>query len=305
MRLGLIGCGRIAQLGYVPALARCGAIDLVAVADPSDARRSSLAEQTGARPFASAAELIATADLDGVVVASPPAEHLPQARLAADAGLACLVEKPPAEGALAAAELATLDPMPWIGFNRRFHHGRELHEVASRHQPLELELELRYRRRSWRAHEVADCVLLDLAPHLIDLALLLGGEPQGVRETSCGPRRAELTLATARGTARIRCASDRPYFERVVVRSRDGQQLGSSASGGVIRALSGRLRRAPHPLVDSLTRELEAFACVAAGGDGGLLATAKQGAVVMTVVDEARRAAEIARVSAHPAEATS
>ncbi len=302
MRLGLIGCGRIAQVGYAPAAAGCEAVELVACADPSEPRRRALALETGSRPFASAAELIAEADVDAVVVASPVAEHLAHARLAAERGLACLVEKPPARDRPTATELARLDPAPWIGFNRRFQHGRELVAAVSEPGPVELELELRYRRTSWRAHEVSDIALLDLAPHLIDLALLLGGEVRDVREAFCEPERVELVLAMARGPARIRCATDRSHFERVTVRRRDHGRLAVSAAGGRFRGLRRRLLRRSEPLVDSLSRQLEAFASAASGGDAGMLATAEHGATVMGVVDEARALAQTSGGSARTAQ---
>ena len=39
VRIGLVGCGRLAELGYIPALARVQGAELVAVADPDPIRR--------------------------------------------------------------------------------------------------------------------------------------------------------------------------------------------------------------------------------------------------------------------------
>lgn len=287
LRLGLIGCGRIAEAGYLPAVAAGSSAVVAAVADPVPDRRDELARACGAATFASAEELVASGAVDAVVVVSPPAEHLAHASLAAAAGLPCLVEKPPATDAQGAVALAALDPPPWIGFNRRFQQGAELQPKVPRDGELELEMELSYRRRSWGAHQVADEPLLDLAPHLVDLALVLAGPEAEVRAATASAERCALVLDTSRGMALIRCATDRPHLERVVVRRAGGPVVARSSTGGLVSAVGARLRRANHPLVASLERQLAAFAAAVRGGDPGLLATAQQGARVMATIDAA------------------
>lgn len=300
LRVGLVGAGRIAELGHAPALARCASARLVAVADPARHRAEALAAATGARAFAEPGEMLAAGGLDALIVTSPPEHHLGHARLAAAAELPCLVEKPPAPDAAGARELAALDPAPWIGFNRRFWEP-ELTERLPAAEPVDLELELRYRRRSWRPHGGGDDALLDLGPHLVDLALLLGGRARLVA-ARCSRERAEIRLATARGPARLRCATDRPYLERVMVRSAGGRVLARAVRGGLLRATAARLVRRPHPLAESLDRQLAAFVTAARGGDPGPLATAADGERVMALIDEAAAAgaeavprAEVAR----------
>jgi predicted dehydrogenase len=289
LRLGLIGCGRLAELGYAPAIAGLDGLELAAVADPSPERRELLGAGAGASVHESAGELLAAGEVDAVVIASPPAEHLWQAELAGRAGVPALVEKPPAPTGTGAARLAALDPAPWIGFNRRFLHGTALLDRVPADGPLELELELRYRRDSWRPVAVADDALADLAPHLVDLALLLTGfGPARVRAASLSASRADLALETARGPAAIRCATDRPHHEAVAVRAIGGAAARSRA-GGPLAAITGRLPGRAHPLVASLRGQLEAFARAVRGGDPGALATAAQGAVAMELIDDARR----------------
>ena len=50
LRLGLIGCGRLAELGYAPAIARLGEVELVAVADPDRERRDAVGGPGRRRP---------------------------------------------------------------------------------------------------------------------------------------------------------------------------------------------------------------------------------------------------------------
>lgn len=307
LRLGLVGCGRVAESGYVPAVAGLDRITIAAVADPSAERRErigALAARHSMRPaaYAGAAELIGSGAVDAVVVGSPPAEHPWQAELASRAGIPCLVEKPPAPTRAEAERLAELDPAPWVGFNRRFQHGARVLPAIPASGPLELELEIRYRRASWRPLNGGDEAVLDLAPHLVDLALLLSGSRTArVRSASLTRERATIELETERGRARIRCATDRAHRELVLARDGRGALLGRSSAGGPLAAIGGRFPGNRHPLVESLRRQLAAFALVARGAQavngagapqssdrGATLASAADGARVMRVIDEAR-----------------
>ena len=291
LRLGIVGCGRIAERGYAPAIAGLDAVELAAVADPFAERARLVARAAAARPSISpgAAELIAGSGLDAVVVASPAERHLADAELAAAAGLPCLVEKPPAPDGPGAEALARLHPAPWVGFNRRFQHASEILDLIPSDVGIEIEIDLRYRRAAWSPHGELGDALQDLGPHAVDLALVISGSPHAsVDAAAIGDRSAELELVTARGRALLRCSTDRPHLERVEVRRPEGELLASTGSGGLGANLAARLRRREHPLVGSLRRQLAAFAAAIAGSGDGLLATAREGERVMAVIDEAR-----------------
>lgn len=289
LRVGLVGCGRIAERGYVPALARAEGLELTAVADPVPERCGRAAP--GAPSFRNAEELLAAEAADVVVLATPAASHLQDARLAAAAGIPVLVEKPPAPTAEEAAELAALDPQPWIGFNRRFEpEVASLRDAARSSEALELSLELRARPGSWRAYEVDDDLLLNLGPHLVDLALWISGEeaePVAARLDRDGAA-IELRLGE-RGSARIVCG-DGPYRERLEVRA--GQAQVRYARGGLRDAARTLLFRAESPLVPSLTAQLESIARAIGGAAEPELATAQDGLRVMQILATARRLAE-------------
>lgn len=278
VRLGLIGCGLLAERGYVPAMRQARGVVLAAVADP--VRQRCVAVAPGVPAFAAAAEVIEAGAADALVLATPVAAHVADARLAAAAGLPTLIEKPPAPTVRDAELLVALDPMPSVGFNRRFEPElRRLRDVISGLEAVDLELTLQRRRRSWPSHETSDPVELDLGPHLIDLALwLTAGEPAHVQGRSSGEELTmEIELADARGRARIRCALGRRYRERVAVR---GQQLSAAYSRGGIR--SAWAARRESPLVSSLALQLEAFAALVRGdGRDPDLASAVDGARVM------------------------
>jgi len=294
VRLGLVGCGRLAEVGYAAAVRGLAAVEIVALADPDAGRREALATRLGTRgdrevpAFSSAEALLDGAQVDALLIASPAAAHRADAELAAAAAIPCLIEKPPADDLEAAEAIAALEPTPWIGFNRRFQHARRVRDRIPAGTALALDLELRYRRDSWRPHAVDDGALLDLAPHLVDLALLLAGSAKvEVHSATISPARVELELALGRSSATIRCATDRPYLERIVVRGTDGSRLGASHAGGPARALLTRLPAVRHPLVTSLRAQLVAFAAMARGNERSLLATAADGVRVMRVIEAA------------------
>lgn len=289
VRLGLIGCGRLAEIGYAPAARRCGGVDIVAVADPDRSRRGLLASKLGASGHARTSELLASGPLDGVVICSAPEHHEEAAQLAAQAGLPALIEKPPAPDAAGALRLAALTPAPWIGFNRRFDQGLQLARKVPPTGDLDLRLVLHYRRRSWKPIARGDDALLDLGPHVVDLALFLTGAlPLAVRAHAARDR-AGIELATSRGRVRIECATNRPHRELIEVRRAGRRRTWKAARGGKLRGVAIRLAPVPHPLVRSLTRQLDAYARALRGRDPGPLATALEGAAVMCVLDAARR----------------
>jgi predicted dehydrogenase len=289
LRLGLIGCGRLAELGYAPAAARAQGVDIVAVSDPDRDRRGLLAAKCGASGHARTSELLRSGPLDGAVICSTPEHHEEAAAEVAAAGLTALVEKPPAPDAAGALRLAQLSPAPFVGFNRRFDQGTELAGRVPAEGDLELHLVLHYRRASWRPLQRGDDALLDLAPHLVDLALVLtGAVPLAVRAHATRER-AGIALAMSRGNVRIECATNLPYRELVEVRDSRGRRIARATRGGRIRGVTGRVLPGAHPLVSSLAAELEAYARALRGEDPGLLATAVEGAAVMCVLDAARR----------------
>ena len=302
IRLGLAGCGRLAEAGYVPALAGLDGVELVAVADPDAGRRSVVGPGLPGFPDAAAllAALPAGDAVDGIVIASPVGTHVDEASAAAAAGVVALVEKPPAADAAGAARLVELDPAPLIGFNRRF----DVAALAARSAvdptaPVGLDLVLRYRRTGWAPVSVHDDALLDLGPHLVDWARWISGrEVAAVDRADLSPERAvvELRLAPnehgAGGRARIEASADQPHTEAIEVRQ-GGAVVASHRTGGTVEGIKGRVlqRGRPSLLVTTLRGELAAFAELLRSGDRGALAGPDDGVAAMVVLDAAREAA--------------
>jgi myo-inositol 2-dehydrogenase/D-chiro-inositol 1-dehydrogenase len=304
VRIGVVGCGRLAERGYVPALRTVPGLHLAAVADPDDGRRTHLAGEASTQlghvvaAYDGIDGLLAAERLDAVVISSPVGSHVAGARTAAAAGVPALVEKPPAPDLAGAVELAGLSPRPWLGFNRRFDAGaRDVRDAVPPDGELELLLRIHYRRPSWGAHTVRDAALLDLGPHLLDWARWLsGGEIVDVACPELSMERAVLELTLDRGCARLEAATDRPHQELVEVRDGSGHLVARHRTGGVVAGVRARVRGGgPDALVASLRAELAALAAAVRGPASGRDAAAAtdlgspaDGVAVMAAVAAAR-----------------
>jgi predicted dehydrogenase len=105
MRIGVIGCGNVSLNVHLPACQAEPGIDVVAAADPTPARLELYGDRAGLDPsvcFADPADLLKRADIDAVLVATPPRYRPPIVLAAIEAGKHVLSEKPialtPAEG---------------------------------------------------------------------------------------------------------------------------------------------------------------------------------------------------------------
>lgn len=305
MRLGIAGCGRISERGYVPAALAAEGVTIAAFADPNRERLDgclNLWSKGGgeAQGFADLGGLLAAEPIDLLVIAAPLELHVPLAEEAATAGVRSLIEKPPAPDLAGAMRLAALEPEPAFAFNRRFLQGTELRDSIPVEGWIELDLELRFKQGAWGAHEVHDEALLDAGIHLIDLAChLSGAAPIAVRQAEIAPQRAAFELELSRGRARIECATDRSHREAVSVRDRSGKVLARSAWGGLGSRLAALASR-PDPLALSLQRQLDALrdsAFVLAPGISPKgrtpLGSAADAVAAMAIVEAARRSAEL------------
>jgi predicted dehydrogenase len=109
LRLALLGCGRIAQVAHLPALAKAAGVDLVAVSDPSPYVAEAVARRHGV-PAAHTDQAAVLADpaVEAVLIAAPDRFHHAIAAEALRSGKHVLVEKPLASTVGEAQALAGL-----------------------------------------------------------------------------------------------------------------------------------------------------------------------------------------------------
>ncbi|WP_224504054.1 Gfo/Idh/MocA family protein [Celeribacter litoreus] len=104
-RIAVIGGGAIGRT-HAEAIRACGRTELVGIVDPF-ATGEALAKELDSPHFRKLEDLPSGA-VDGVVIATPNALHVPQATALIEAGIPVLVEKPLGENAEACAELVAL-----------------------------------------------------------------------------------------------------------------------------------------------------------------------------------------------------
>ncbi|HTD46295.1 MAG TPA: Gfo/Idh/MocA family oxidoreductase [bacterium] len=131
LRVGLLGCGRIARLAHLAVLSRLRGVTLVALAEADPRRRAEVRRPAGVAMVADYRELLDRPDVEAVIVALPPSLHADAAITAFERGKHVYMEKPLALNlAEAGRMLATWRRsglVGMIGFNYRFN---QLYETA-------------------------------------------------------------------------------------------------------------------------------------------------------------------------------
>ncbi|MEH7334999.1 Gfo/Idh/MocA family oxidoreductase [Neobacillus drentensis] len=94
LRVGVIGCGSIAQHRHLPEYKANKNVELVAVCDINEERAKEVAEKFGAFAYTSYEELLHSGLVDAVSVCTPNYLHAPISIAALEAGIHVLCEKP-------------------------------------------------------------------------------------------------------------------------------------------------------------------------------------------------------------------
>ncbi|MCK8462914.1 inositol 2-dehydrogenase [Aliiroseovarius sp. S1339] len=122
LNIGLLGCGRIGQV-HARSIGRLDGVRVVAVADAFPEAANALAAKTGAE-IRDTAQVIASADIDAVVIGTPTDTHYDLIHAAAASGKAIFCEKPvdmSAERIVACQHAVKAAGVPFLtAFNRRF-----------------------------------------------------------------------------------------------------------------------------------------------------------------------------------------
>ncbi len=181
VRVGLVGLGSMGRNHLRVIASRPGA-RLAAVADTFEDALAAATGQTGAAGFADPLEMIASADLDAVVIAAPTTAHLPLALAAIQRGIAVLVEKPLAPTVdealqIVAASRATGVPVQ-VGHVERFNPAvRELGRLLHDERWLSQVFAIQTRRAGPFPARIRDVgVTIDLATHDVDICSWIAAE---------------------------------------------------------------------------------------------------------------------------------
>ncbi|MFQ6074402.1 MAG: Gfo/Idh/MocA family protein, partial [Candidatus Bathyarchaeia archaeon] len=76
MNVGVVGCGRIATLVHLPCLQKINGCEIVAVADINQHRLKEVMKKFGVNEsYTSHKDMLEKADIDAVVICTPPEHH--------------------------------------------------------------------------------------------------------------------------------------------------------------------------------------------------------------------------------------
>lgn len=192
IRVGVVGFGLAGRVFHSPLIASVEGLQLAAVVE----RSTSVAAERypGIAVYRSAEEMIADRSLDLIVVASPSGTHFDVARQAMEAGKHAVVDKPVAVRSSEISELMAIAKRRGVLMvpfhNRRWDGDVQTVQQVLREGSLGRVVCMESRmdrwapgatRRAWK-NEAAEGggVLLDLGTHLIYVAMLLFGLPEGV-----------------------------------------------------------------------------------------------------------------------------
>ncbi|HWG24597.1 Gfo/Idh/MocA family oxidoreductase [Actinospica sp.] len=128
VRVGVLGCGQIAQIMHLPFLAESPDFEIVGVCDLSRRTVDAMARRYGARlATTSSSALIADREIEAVIVCSY--DHAPAAIATLRAGKHLLVEKPlaftPAEGRAVREAAEAAGTVAMVGYMKLFDPGFE------------------------------------------------------------------------------------------------------------------------------------------------------------------------------------
>jgi predicted dehydrogenase len=194
-RVGLIGCGGIAQAVHIPGWRNLPEVEIVGVADVSEPTAKKAAEAAGAsRIFTDYRDLLKL-ELDAVDICTPNKVHTPAAIAALEAGKHVICEKPLAVSTAEVREIGELADRKKLklmtGQHQRFTHSGKAAKawVEGGNLGDAYHARVRAMRRAWLptspgfidANLAGGGPCMDIGVHALDLCLWLMGFPNPVR----------------------------------------------------------------------------------------------------------------------------
>ncbi len=185
LRIGVIGAGLIGMNHIQRLTGHTARAIVTAVVEPDDTRReAALIAAPGAVSFPDTESLVASGDVDAIIVATYGDLHEPVLMQAIEARMPCFVEKPLTRDSVSALRVTeaeqTLDhPIIQVGFMRRFdseYVALKAMVDSGEHGAL-LMLHMAHRLASYREGATATMPITDALVHELDMAMWLSQEP--------------------------------------------------------------------------------------------------------------------------------
>jgi len=187
VRIGFIGCGGIAN-AHMSSLATLKDAEMVAFYDIVEEKAKAAVEKYGGKPYKGHVEMLDTAKLDAVYICLPPHAHLDQEVMAAERGVAFLVEKPIARTMEKAREIeAAVNKagiITAVGYHWRYYDTTDMARCFLADKTIGMVLGYWMGGLPgvhwWRVYEESGGQLHEQTTHIFDLARYLCGEMKTV-----------------------------------------------------------------------------------------------------------------------------
>jgi predicted dehydrogenase len=249
LRLGAVGAGAVLQVAHLPVLKKLKTVKVAALCDADLPKARALASRFGVPSvYDDIEEMLASEQLDAVLICTPNHLHEPHVLAALAAGHHVLVEKPLAVSAASAQRIAKAaerqSRIVMVGMNHRYRIDSQA--IRSFVQAGELG-ELDSIRAAWymarparaalgwrqRRDESGGGAMLDIGLPMVDLALWLAGTavPRRVSASLFAPGRGERTVEQS-GSAFITCENGPSIYIDVTWRHiGEGEFFGAGVRG--------------------------------------------------------------------------
>jgi predicted dehydrogenase len=241
LNLGVIGCGAISGTVHIPLLARMRDVRVVALADPDSAVLEAASQRLPSPAlYSSARDLLDSARVDAVVIATPTASHAGDAIDAFKAGVHVYLEKPISHSVECAHALASewtrSKKVGAVGLNYRFNplfqklRDAIINRDAGDPQSIQTQFMVPAPLGdSWRAaRSSGGGALLDLATHHVDLIRFLFNTEiatvsAAITSTKSEHDSAVLDMHLSNGmSARVSCAYSERFSDAIRVQCSRG-----------------------------------------------------------------------------------
>ena len=262
LKIGLIGCGRVAELIYLPALKKFSDVEVTVVIDPLEERRDLIGKHYPACSKYSELNESILNKIDAGIVLTPPDTHITLASQLLKKNKYVLVEKPLSDSMDGIKNLfedeTSSKASLMMGFNHR--HWQPiiaLKEKLSENTKIEsAEITFAVNNKKWSPVSFNSNPIDNLGPHVFDLIrYLFKKEIISISAKSFGENNIDLKIKVQSGIL-IRCAlaySDKTL--KIIKVTTEAENFCLSLSSIRIKPESGG-RRSLYDLKDRIERKL-------------------------------------------------
>ncbi|OGU77194.1 MAG: hypothetical protein A2V93_12525 [Ignavibacteria bacterium RBG_16_34_14] len=236
LKIGLIGCGRAAELIYLPAIKKFSDVEVIAAVDPIEERRELISKNfKNCNTYSSLKNNLPTGrkdlleQIDAAIISTPPDNHIISASTLLKNNKFVLVEKPLALSMEGIKELIEIESSShaslMMGFNHRYWQPVvDLKDKLSVNHKIDFaEIVFTGNYSKWNPVSFKSDPLDDLGPHLFDLIrFIFNKDIKSISAVSTGKNIFQMNVKISSGIS-IKChlSHSNKTIKSIKVRSND------------------------------------------------------------------------------------